>query len=110
MQAEEIEERIKCMIIRTLSLDIAAAEMSSDELLFGGDLSLDSMASMEIIVGLEEEFGIEVGDEDLRIELFDSVRTMADYVRSVLDRPSPHDGHQGSGQGSLHGNKANGNQ
>jgi len=43
------------------------------------------MATIEIIVGLEEEFGLEVPDEDLRVELFDSVKTMADYVRTALE-------------------------
>ena len=44
------------------------------------------MATIEIIVGLEEEFGIEVPDEDLRVELFDSVQIMADYVRAELQK------------------------
>ena len=43
------------------------------------------MATIEIIVGLEEEFGLEVPDEDLRVELFDSVKTMTDYVRTALE-------------------------
>ena len=46
-----------------------------------GGLELDSVVTLEIIVGLEEEFGIEVRDEDLRVELFDSVKALADYVR-----------------------------
>ena len=86
MAPEELEERIKCTIIRTLELDIAASEIGRNELLFGGDLSLDSMASMEIIIGLEKEFKIEIGDEDLQVELFDSVRTIAEYIGPLLER------------------------
>lgn len=81
-----IEYRVKQTIIRTLSLEVDADEIDDEDELFGGGLGLNSMATIEIIVGLEEEFGIEVPDEDLRVELFDSVQTMADYVRAVLQK------------------------
>lgn len=81
-----IEHRVKQVIIRTLSLEVDADEIDDEDELFGGGLGLNSMATIEIIVGLEEEFGIEVPDEDLRVELFDSVQTMADYVRAVLQK------------------------
>ena len=44
------------------------------------------MASMEIIIGLEKEFKIEIGDEDLQVELFGSVRTIAEYIGPLLKR------------------------
>ena len=81
-----IEHRVKQVIIRTLSLEVDAEEIDDEDELFGGGLGINSMATIEIIVGLEEEFGIEVPDEELRVELFDSVKTMADYVRAVLQK------------------------
>ena len=81
-----IEHRVKKVIIRTLSLEVDAEEIDDEDELFGGGLGINSMATIEIIVGLEEEFGIEVPDEELRVELFDSVQTMADYVRAVLQK------------------------
>ncbi|MYC15492.1 MAG: acyl carrier protein [Gemmatimonadetes bacterium] len=81
-----IEHRVKQVIIRTLSLEVDADEIDDEDELFGGGLGINSMATIEIIVGLEEEFGIEVPDEDLRVELFDSVQTMADYIRAVLQK------------------------
>ena len=82
MGKDSIEHRVKLVVVRTLSLEIEPGEIGSDDELFGGGLGLNSMATIEIIVGLEEEFGIDVPDEDLRVELFDNVRSMADYVRS----------------------------
>ena len=81
-----IEHRVKQVIIRTLSLEVDAEEIDDEDALFGGGLGLNSMATIEIIVGLEEEFGIEVPDEDLRVELFDSVQTIADYVRTARQK------------------------
>ncbi len=85
MGQEGTENRIKRTIVRTLNLDIDPDEIGDDELLFGGDLGLHSMAAMEIIVGLEEEFGIEVVDEDLRVELLDCVRSISEYLESALE-------------------------
>ncbi len=81
-----IEHRIKQVIICTLSLEVDAEEIDDEDALFGGGLGLNSIATIEIIMGIEEEFDIEVPDEDLRVELFDSVQTMADYVRSLLHK------------------------
>ena len=84
MGKESTEYRIKRTIVRTLDLEVDPDEIGEDDLLFGGDLGLHSMAAMEIVVGLEEEFGLEVTDEDLRLELFDSVRSISRYVESAL--------------------------
>lgn len=82
MPEDRVEDRIKQVIVRTLALEIEPEEIDERDPLFDGGLGLNSMATIEIIVGLEEAFGIQVADEDLRVELFDSVQSMADYVRS----------------------------
>ena len=84
MEKESTEYRIKRTIVRTLNLGIEPDEIGDDDLLFGGDLGLHSMAAMEVIVGLEEEFGLEVADDDLRLELLDSVRSMSEYIQSEV--------------------------
>ena len=80
-----IEHRVKQVIIRTLSLEVTPEEIDDEDALFGGGLGLNSMATIELIVGLEEAFDLEVPDEDLRVELFESVKTMVDYVRTALE-------------------------
>ncbi len=80
-----IEHRVKQVIIRTLSLEVDPQEIDDEDALFGGGLGLNSMATIELVVALEKEFGLEVPDEDLRVELFESVKTMADYVRSARE-------------------------
>ena len=83
-----IEHRVKQVIIRKLSLEVMPEDIEDGDQLFDGGLGLNSMATIEIIVGIEEEFEIQVPDEDLRVELFDSVKTMSDYVRSVVEQPT----------------------
>lgn len=44
---------------------------------------IDSMNVMEIVMFIEENFDIQVKDEDITPDHFDSVRGLADYIRSA---------------------------
>ena len=79
-----IIQRVKEVIVKSLDLQVEPDEIDECETIFGGGIGADSMASLQIIVGIEEEFGIEVEDEDLRVELFDSVLAMAEFVKRKL--------------------------
>jgi len=81
---EAIEYRVKEVIVETLELGIDPEEIGTEDQLFGGGVGLNSMATIEIIVGIEKAFDLQIPDEDLRVELFDSVKTMAGYVRVVV--------------------------
>ena len=43
-------------------------------------MGIDSIATLEIIMALEDEFGFEVDDDDLNAELVASIASMTDYV------------------------------
>ncbi len=82
-----IKDQVKQTIVRALGLEIRPEELADDEVLFGRGLGADSVATLEIVFALEEEFNIEVEDEELRAELFDSVKSLVDYVeRKVTAR------------------------
>ena len=84
MTGLSIETRIKRLIVEVLDLEIDPDLIDDDEALFGGGMGMDSQATLEIVVGMEDEFGIEVSDEDLRVDMFDSVRVLAQYVKDKL--------------------------
>jgi acyl carrier protein len=75
-----VEDRIKCLIVGTLDLQVEPGEIGTEDQLFGGDMGLNSMATIEMVVAIENDFDIEIPDEDLRV-LFDTVKTMGDYIR-----------------------------
>lgn len=52
-----------------------------DEASFVEEGIIDSMNVMELILFVEEKFGVEVADEEIVPDNFNSVRRMADYVR-----------------------------
>ena len=51
-----------------------------DALLDGG--IIDSMGTLEVVQYLEDEFGIEVDDEDMVADHFNSIRAIADYIQT----------------------------
>ena len=55
---EEIAEKIKKMLVERLR--IPEDELEYDSELFGEDIGLDSIDSIEIIVGLEDLFGVDM--------------------------------------------------
>lgn len=56
-----VEERVKKIIIDQLGVD--EAEVTT-EAKFIDDLGADSLDTVELVMALEEEFGIEIPDED----------------------------------------------
>jgi acyl carrier protein len=55
------------------------AELEGMQLITGGVLS--SLATVALISHLEKEFGIEVDDDDLELENFDTLDSIVGFVR-----------------------------
>jgi acyl carrier protein len=54
--------------------------IETDAPLFGEGLGLDSIDALELVLGLEKEFGVIIPDAEVGRKVFQSVRTMAQYV------------------------------
>ena len=80
-ELDMIIQRVKELIVESLELeDIEPEDIEDEDLLFGGHLGLDSVSTLMLVEGLEDEFDIEVEDEELTIELFESAKSLAEYV------------------------------
>jgi len=75
-----LKEQIKELIIRRLRLEISPNDIDDQAALFGNGLGLDSIDALELVVGLEQEFGISIPDEDVGKEAFASVEALCSYV------------------------------
>ncbi len=82
---DDLKIQIKQTIVRALNLEIDPEEIGDSDVLFGGEMGLNSMAMVELVVGIEDEFDLEISDEDLSAEVFKSVQTIEDYIRSVRE-------------------------
>ena len=86
---DDIAQRVKQALVQGLQLNINPEDIADDESLFGAGLDADSIAALEIVFALEEEFGFEVEDEELQVDLFDSVQTLTAYIEERLAVQSP---------------------
>ena len=72
-------DKIKEIIAEQLSVEEDAFKMETHLM---KDLEADSLDAVEVILGVEEEFGIEIPDEDA--EGFAKVRDIVEYVESKI--------------------------
>jgi len=75
--ADEIEEKVKKIIIEQLEV---APDKVKPEASFADDLKADSLAVVELVLALEEQFKIEIPDEDT--EQIKTVKNALDYIKS----------------------------
>lgn len=77
MSPEQIESRVKEIICQQLEV---SEEQLRPEASFVDDLKADSLAVVELVLALEQEFKIEIPDEDT--EQIKTVKNALDYIKS----------------------------
>ena len=77
METEEIFDKVKGIIVEQLGVAEAAINMEAS---FIDDLGADSLDIVELIMALEEEFDMEIPDEDA-----EKVVTVGDVVEYIKE-------------------------
>ena len=77
----DLIEELKGKIITTFHLEhLTPAQIEADAPLFGAGLGLDSIDALELAVLLERDYGIKLTDITLGRKVFQSVKTMAEFI------------------------------
>lgn len=76
--AESVFDRVKRIITDQLGVN---EEQVTLEASFVDDLGADSLDTVELVMAFEEEFGIEIPDEDA-----EKIRTIGDAVNYIEER------------------------
>ncbi|GAB6180590.1 acyl carrier protein [Desulfotomaculum defluvii] len=71
-------DKIKAIIVDQLGVEEDDVKMEAS---FVDDLGADSLDIVELVMALEEEFGIEIPDEEA-----EKIRTVGDAVKFIQDR------------------------
>jgi len=74
-ESMSVEERVKSIIVEQLGVD--ADEVTADAS-FVEDLGADSLDQVELIMAFEEEFGVEISDDEA--EKIRKVKDAVDYI------------------------------
>jgi acyl carrier protein len=78
-------EKLLDILATKVDANLKREEIDVDIPLFEEGLGLDSIALMEFIACIEEEFGFQFAEEDLSLEAFSSLRNIAQTVGLKLN-------------------------
>ena len=78
MADKPIEEKVKDIIVEQLGVN---AEQVTPEAKFIEDLGADSLDTVELVMAFEEEFNVEVPDEEA-----EKLQTVGDVVKYIEDK------------------------
>ena len=73
-------ERVKNVIAKELDMEVGELNINAS---FTDDLGIDSLEIFEIVMSLEEEFNIEIPNED--IEDIKNVQDISSYIESKVN-------------------------
>ena len=80
MERSEVEERVVKVVAEILKVEPADIKPEST---FSGDLGAESIQSIELVAGFEEEFGIEM-DEDAALSVT-TVGGAVDFIAGIVN-------------------------
>jgi len=78
---EKLMDELREKIIETLNLeDIRPEDIGEKDRLVGGDLGLDSIDVLELVMMIERDYGIRIDNKELGAKVFASLGALAEYV------------------------------
>ena len=85
--SDDLKRRLKELLITGLRLqDVAPAGIADDQPIFVDGLGLDSIDALELVVLIEEHFGIAIPDEEVGKKAFASINALTDFIAAEQSR------------------------
>ena len=77
----QLKQEIKSFIVKRLRLtDVTPESIGDADPLFGGGLDLDSVDLLDLVVGVEKEYGIRIASAAEGREILASVNSLAEHI------------------------------
>lgn len=83
--APALLEDVKAVVVETLGVQDRADSLDAATPLMGSMPELDSLAVVELVLALEDRFGITVEGEDVTAEAFETLGSLTALVEDRLD-------------------------
>jgi acyl carrier protein len=85
-QSPEVGLQVRALLARVLELEAGYLQGLPDTTpLFGGGLSLDSLTGLELLTGIEAEFGVDIAADDLNLDSLQTIGTLTAYLSGQSD-------------------------
>ena len=78
---EELIQELKAKIVDVLNLITVTPEsIDAEAQLVGGELGLDSIDVLELVMMIEKDYGLKIDNKELGVKVFATLRTLAEYI------------------------------
>ena len=85
MTRETIEATLKELLIRALRIeDMTADQLSADHRLLDGEIAIDSIDILQLILEIEKSFGIKLVSGEFARGEWETIRTLAAAIETRL--------------------------
>ena len=87
---EKLIKELQVKIVDVLNLiDVQPDDIKVDNQLVGGDLGLDSIDVLEMVIMIEKDYGVKIDNRELGVKVFATLGTLAEYIhKSSLELPN----------------------
>ncbi|MCP4578379.1 MAG: acyl carrier protein [Deltaproteobacteria bacterium] len=74
-------DELRIKIIDTLKLeDISPTDIGEEDQLVGGELGLDSIDVLELVIMIEKDYAVKIDNKELGVRVFANLKTLAEYI------------------------------
>ena len=81
---EKLIKDLQIKIVEVLNLiDVQPDDIKADEQLVGGNLGIDSIDVLEMVIMLEKDYGVKIDNRELGVKVFTTLRTLAEYIHET---------------------------
>ena len=87
MDMDTLIEALRVKIVEILNLpDVTPADIPLDGRLVGGELGIDSIDTLEMVIMIERDYGVVIDNKELGAKVFASLRALANYIQEKSPR------------------------
>ena len=87
---EKLIGELKVKIVDTLNLtSVTPDSIDAEAQLVGGELGLDSIDVLELVMMIEKDYGLRIDNKELGIRVFASLKALAEYIHQNRPEARP---------------------
>jgi acyl carrier protein len=80
-------DELRIKIIDTLKLeDVSPEDMGEEDQLVGGELGLDSIDVLEMVIMIEKDYAVKIDNKELGARVFANLKTLAAYIEKTAPK------------------------
>lgn len=82
---EDIKQQLKPLILKSLRItDLTAADLRDDQKLMGGDLEIDSIDVLQLVLEIEKHFGIKLVSGKFDQDAWTDINSLAATIEAKI--------------------------